>query len=163
MRSIIIVSSICALLAGCTSQPKPAPTPEKKADQAVILGMMLLASAAQNKDSSARQLVEVKITPPALEILGSVARFHQTNGKWPKKDDIIVPEGVTDIALTESATQLEIGVRNGDRTLLRCHMITDGTVILEPFAGDFMRIMQSAAEESRGSSWPMPAYVPPPK
>jgi uncharacterized protein YcfL len=81
MRSIIIVSSICALLAGCTSQPKPAPTPEKKADQAAILGMMLLASAAQNKDSSARQLVEVKITPPALEILSSVARFRQTNEK----------------------------------------------------------------------------------
>jgi len=123
--------------------------------------MILLAgAAAQNTDSSALQWTEIKIMPPALEVLSGVARFRKANGRWPEKKDLTVPEGVTNIALTQGPDQLEITVADGGHTLLHCYMLPDGTAVLRTPAGELMKAIHSARQESRGSSWPTPTYIP---
>jgi hypothetical protein len=138
MRFSIIVGVAGALLAGCASQPPAVSNPKQNSNAAAVVGMLLVASAAQDKDSAAYKLWRVEIPPTAFEVIRDVEDRRRKLGKWPTKDEISIPPGVKEIVLTEGEGELEVSIKNESVVSLRCHITQDGTVVIAPPFLQFM-------------------------
>ena len=132
MRIFIVVGIVGALLAGCASQPPVASDPKKDANTVALVGMILMASAAQDKDSAAHKLWQVKIPPAAFEVISEIKNHQRKLGKWPTKDEIAVPSGVKNIVVSASESGLDVTINSESAVLLVCRITQDGTVLIAP-------------------------------
>jgi hypothetical protein len=144
------------LLGACASQPK---TPQENADAAAVMGMMLMASAAQQKGSAASALWQVRIPPAAIEVIARIQTHRRTSGTWPQREDIPLPESITELLLHATDEDLVVMLKKGDRVAARFTILKDGTVLAAPLVEDLMSAMQSRS----GSSVPFVPVLPPAK
>jgi hypothetical protein len=119
---------IAILVSGCASQPK---SPQENADALAAMGMMLMAGAAQQKGSAASSLWQVKIPPGALEVIVAVQHHRTSIGKWPSKEEIRLPAGITDVLLTPVEADLDLALKTETGALV-CRLSPDGAVALTP-------------------------------
>ncbi len=95
------------------------------------MGVMLMMSAAQQKGSATSSLLQVKIPPRALEVILAVQQYQASNGKWPSKEEVRLPAGITEVEVTVVDLDLDLGLRAESATLL-CRLSPDGTVLIMP-------------------------------
>ena len=155
MRAITIIL-VCVFLCGCVSQPT---TPQERADTAAAMGMLLMASAAQEKGSAASALWQARIPPPTFDVLSSIQAYRRTSGVWPKREDIALPAGVTELLLHGTDEDLAVVMKKEEAMLIRCKILKDGTVVVAPLFEEFM----SALTSRSGTTLPVGPVVLPPK
>jgi hypothetical protein len=127
------------LLVGCASNPppkSPAPANSKSKMDADnikgLVGMLLMASAAQETNSPARGFLEVKISPTAFQVINSIAEHRRKFAKWPTQTDIALPVGVTAVGVSETEAGLDVTIQREGANLFRCGIEADGTVLVAP-------------------------------
>lgn len=76
MRLFLISVLVMSLLSGCVSQPR---TQEENADGVAVLGMIMMAGAAQQKGSAASALWQVRIPPSAIEVIANIQAQLRTS------------------------------------------------------------------------------------
>jgi hypothetical protein len=155
MRALTTIIA-CVLLCGCVSQPT---TPLERADAAAAMGMILMASAAQEKGSAASALWQARIPLSAFDVLSSIQAYLRTFGVWPKREEIALPDGVTELLLHGTDEDLAVVMKKEEAVLMRCKILKDGTVVVAPLFEDFM----SALTSRSGTSVPVFPVVLPPK
>ena len=157
MRALILLALAAALLGGCASQPT---TPRDRADSAAVMGMMLMAGAAAEPGSAASVLWQVRIPPPAFEVLSRIQAHRRTAGGWPRSEEIALPEGVTEIVLQGADEDLAVTIKREEADVLRCKILKDGTVVATPMVDEFMTALRA---QRAGNSSSMPVFLPPKK
>ena len=138
MRMAVIVLAIGLLLAGCASQPRP--TGDKAANESA-LGFMLLSDAASH-DPSAMASMEVHIPRQAIQLVSSIDAYRARTGRWPKRDDLTFPAGISDVRLSGDAP-LDFVLMGGKAVVFHCRISPDGSVTVAPPFEALMALMKS--------------------
>jgi hypothetical protein len=143
---IAVISILCASLSGCASAPPPPPTTStKSADAVAAMGVLMLAISAKDQSSGMRKIMEVKISPAALEVLTAIVAHRTREGRWPRREELQLPAGIDDIALSESDS-LDVALKSGEKVSLNCKISPDGTIALYPPFADLAEAMGKALQ-----------------
>ena len=149
MRLAVIVPVIGMLLAGCASQTSQ--TGDKAANESA-LGVMLLADAASH-DPSATASMEVHIPQQAIQLVSSIDAYRARTGRWPKRDDLTLPAGISDVRLSGDAP-LDVVLMGGKAVVFHCRISPDGTVTVAPPFEAMMALMKSVPTQEPAMAVP---------
>ncbi|MBL9202324.1 MAG: hypothetical protein JNL39_17575 [Opitutaceae bacterium] len=144
-HAVSITLGLCVLLSGCISQPT---SPREKADAAAAMGLILMATAAQEKGSTASGMFQVRIPPPALEVLSRILVQRRNSNNWPTREEVALPEGVTDLILQPVEEGLAVVMKKDEVVVIRCRILNDGTVVAIPVIEELVSAMQKRPSPS---------------
>lgn len=154
MRSIVVSLVSIVMLAACASQPK---TSRENADALAIMGMMLASAAPQKGSASA--LWQVRLPPSAIEVISRIQAHLRASGTWPQREDIALPEDVTELLLHRTTEDLVVVLKKGELVASRFTILRDGIVVASPQFEDLVSGLPSRS----GGGAPFIPIIPPAK
>ncbi len=107
------------------------------------MGMFLMATGAQQEGSTAAKLWQIRISPAELEVLNHVEAQHRATGAWPKREEITLPAGLTDLTLEERDGELALLMREPTGGINQYKFLRDGTLVTAPAVEKITSLLQS--------------------